>query len=278
MVEGSIEVSSGEKWNPIACRGYLICICPGDEDYAIIVLEKSGGKVPCICPLIILDEAAVKALKEYMETLSDARKDMFGRSFESIFITSTPARRGDVDGHILLSGPQRLIGRAVDTKMLAALKGGCIRIGKHSSKAIYTMDRLYTPMRPDKLWDVAHAIVPSHSGNRLCSACRSDTEKFVHAGEWIISSQLQFHETWLEALGALNDASNLPKPSLDECLLQIALGGDPDLMMVGKFLPCKGRCTNPDIKIQCVCGFLAGDKGIVPKHIARKKCAKKSTR
>ena len=39
-------------------------------------------------------------------------------------------------------------------------------------------------------------------------------------------------------------------------MIQVAIGGDPKRMVMGKFLPCVGQHDKPQSDIRCACGFI----------------------
>ena len=77
------------------------------------------------------------------------------------------------------------------------------------------------------------------------------------------------HKTLKKAIVALSLAGSLPVPSIDERVLQVAIGGDPDSMMIGNFLTCQGLRNKPNINVRCACGFVVGSSPTVSNNILR---------
>ena len=109
---------------------------------AVVVLEiPERGMIPCLCPVSLLDKPTVEAGKILTKELNNKLKVMFGRSMHNLLIRSMPVHRGNVRGHLLLTGPKPIRGRVVDTRMLTSLTAGCLRIGAHSERAFYPARR-----------------------------------------------------------------------------------------------------------------------------------------
>lgn len=90
-----------------------------------------------------------------------------------------------------------------------------------------------------------------HQANSVAEA-----KKIVNWGHTAIDDRLKYHSKMVDAIHALNFASNLPPPSMYERMLQIPIGGDPDSMLVGNFLPCVGQWNNPEMNVRCACGYI----------------------
>mmetsp|Transcript_8949 Transcript_8949/g.15546 ORF Transcript_8949/g.15546 Transcript_8949/m.15546 type:complete len:249 (+) Transcript_8949:140-886(+) len=174
-------------------------------------------------------------------------------SFESV-----PVSCGDVKGHLIISGPEKFLGRVVDTKMKSSLDGGCLRIGTHANRSFYTSNRSFTVSKSG-LSKRAHVLMKSDYGIQFCAADRMDIRMMVRAGQSAIDSRFVYRSSLQDAFLALHQASTLPPPSTVERLLQISMGGDPksELMMgnlmIGNFIPCQRLSANPNITIRCAC-------------------------
>ena len=184
-------------------------------------------------------------------------------------------RQGERQGHLLLGPRKALVGRVVESRMLNALKSGCLRIGHHS---FYSLDRLLS-VDEEKLRQTAHVLInASNHGSRICPASSADVEKLCNWGKMIITSKLVRHHTMQKAIHALHRAGQNP-PTLEDRVLQVALGGDnPDSLMIGKFLPCERTFDNPNIQVKCACGFVpANGRSLKPfRNILRRKCPLKT--
>lgn len=283
IIGASIGLCSNDGVNLTGCNGYVVSLLPFDESLAVVVLEiPDRDMIPCLCPTALLDYASIKAAEALMNKLRDDRKERYCRSTGTISITSIPACRGDVQGHLLLTGPKTIKGRVVDTRMLASLEAGCLRIGDHAQSnghAYYTLDRLLS-VNGGNLKNTAHVLINSSSGIRLLPAAGPvEVGKIMSWGQSAIENRLEYWHSLREAIIALHQASNLPPPSIDERVLQVAIGGDPsDSMMVGKFLPClpcQGQSNDRDINTRCACDFTVDDnkkEGV--KELLRCRCKK----
>jgi hypothetical protein len=259
IIGASIGLCSNDGVNPTDCNGYVVSLLPSDASLAVVVLEiPNRDMIPCLCPTALLDDAAIKEAEALMNRLRDDRKGRYCRSANSISVKSIPARRGDVQGHLLLTGPKTIKGRVVDARMLESLKAGCLRIGDHAQSighSYYTLDRLLSVNRGN-LKNTVHLLLNSSSGIRLCLAGPVEVGKIIGWGQSEIENRLEYWHSLREAINALHQASNLPAPSIDERVLQVAIGGDSaDSMTVGKFIPCQGRRCNP----WCACDFTVDD-------------------
>ena len=161
-----------------------------------------------------------------------------------------------MQGHCLLTGPYNIKGRIVDTCMLSSLEVGCLRFGTHSKRAFYTLDRMYH-VRSKELRAKLHVLINSRRGIELHKANSAvEAKKVINWGHTAIEGRLKYHSKMIDAIHALNLANNLPPASIYERMLQISIGGNPDFMSVGKFLPCLGQSGNPDMSVRCACGFV----------------------
>jgi len=112
------------------CRGYFVSACPDCKGSALIVLDIPGkGITPCLCPSALLDNSIQNEVKAMAMIQGDKRREIFRRSADNMAIKSVPVHRGNVQGHLLLSGPKGVMGRVVDSCMMASLEGGCLREG-----------------------------------------------------------------------------------------------------------------------------------------------------
>lgn len=237
-IEATIGVVSRDnigKTTNIKCNGHAISILPYNP-YWVLVLNVQN--VPCLCPAYLLEKSAIDAVQSYTSSLTDKRKSAFCPSIENITFTSVDARRGDVQGHLIVEGPQMIRGRVVDNTMIECLKAGCLREGKHSKEAYYTLQRKYTVVQ-ERLKGEAHIVIVSGQDMLLSPADRNDIKQLIDWGESLVESMLVYHRSKNEAVTALDDASNLLPPTISERMVQIAIGGDPDSMMIGKFIPCE---------------------------------------
>mmetsp|Transcript_16202 Transcript_16202/g.34199 ORF Transcript_16202/g.34199 Transcript_16202/m.34199 type:complete len:367 (-) Transcript_16202:3014-4114(-) len=273
IIGGSVGIVSNDIVTTINCSGYLISICPNDSSSAVIVLEiPQTGAIPCVCPTNLLDDPTINAGKALMKEQEDNRRVRFGRSLLNVQIDSVPVARSGMHGHLLLTGPNKLKGRVVDSKMLSSLEGGCLKTGQHSSQAYYTLDRIFSAQR-DKLHKTARLIVDTHQGMRTCPVGRQEVQQMIQCGQLAVDSRLVYHRLLNDAIVALDKAGDLPPPSIDERILQLSIGGDPESMMVGRFLPCRGLSSKPDVTIRCACGFAVD--GTTPPEVRtllRRRC------
>jgi hypothetical protein len=144
--------------------------------------------------------------------------------------------------------------------MLESLKGGCLRIGTHTDQAFYTLDRFFS-IHKQKLRETARTLGISSSGIRLYHTDRrADIAKMISVGQSAIEMRMTRHRTLKGALEASHGAGNLLPPSFDERLLQVSIGGNPDSMQVGKFIPCAGHSDSTELTVRCACGFKSVDK------------------
>ena len=138
-IDASIGIVSIDKIGTtkiIDCKGYVISIIPNEPYWAVLVLNiPPRGNVPCLCPTYLLDDSAIKAAEGYTSSLTDTRKSAFCPYIENITFTTADACRENTHGHMILTGPQGIRGRVVDSSMLKCLKAGCLREGKHSTNA-----------------------------------------------------------------------------------------------------------------------------------------------
>lgn len=245
-----------------------------DHDSAVLVLDIPGrGRIPCLSPTSILDSRTINQYRKSSKEKGkdDGRKALFRRSTKIFAVNSAPALRDDnVHGHLLCDGPRNFKGRVVDDQLLWSLKAGCLRVGLHSLKAYYTLDRPFY-VDKTKLRDVACLLFSSAYGIQLCAAGRDDVKRLIGIGNMAINSQLIFHETIKSAIISLDNASGLEAPEIDDVMFQLSIGGDPDALMLGQFLPCKKMCGHPDITVRCACGFTV--EGIkASKGLLRRMC------
>lgn len=283
-IKGSITLPCN---NVIECTGYLMSICPDDNvdgtGWAVILLEiPNQGLVPFLSPDSMIEEKAIKAIKtkvnsETYHKKPSARKEC-RKNTEIISANSTAASCMGVQGNLLIDGPNNIKGRVVDNDMLAALEQGCLRKGTNAKQSFYTLDRRYESNR-DHLMDIAQMIVESNDGiPKSCPAGRTGVDTIIRMGEAAIVSRLRWHRTILEAIISLDEASKLPPPSIDERLFQISIGGDPELLQIGRFLPCQHMKEHPDITIRCACGFEVKDTSLPQDevhNILRRQCHRK---
>lgn len=262
----------------IECIGYMVSLHPKDKATAIIVLDITGrGMIPCLCPTHFLDDATIEEGHVSMKGYYDKKKDMFCRAYHDIEFPTVAVYRAvgveEVRGYLLVDG--KFKGRVVDSKMMSSIEAGCLRIGAHSNQAFYTLSRTYSISR-EELKVNAHVILDTTTGIRLCKAARADVDKLVNWGELAIDGRLSNHQTKAKAICALDRASRLPQPSISERVLQVSIGGNPDNMVVGKFLPCQGLCENPNVDIRCACGFVACDEEDKERvrSLLRRRCGK----
>lgn len=265
IVEGSIGVDSADgAVEFVNCSGRLVSARPKDDDASdmagVLVLDVPGrGEIPCLFPTSLLDEAGQKAVNAMREKQESKRSARYSRKLQPVVPITVPVSRDDISGHLLVGGEgvkSDLLGRVVDDAMLAALQAGCVQIGEHSTHAVYTLSRAFVRNRR-RLKDIARTLVPSQQGIRLFVASSRDIELMIRCGESAILSQLVHHSSIRKAVQALDRINDSNQPSSGERLLQLSVGGDVDSMSVGSFIPCGGRCNNPDIGIRCACGFAA---------------------
>ena len=182
----------------------------------------------------------------------DGRKLEHNRSPMHVTVTSTFAQKGRCRGHLLTSGPKCFSGRVVDTRMLKSIEAGCLRLGgDESSKNYYTLDRLYS-LQKTKLRKSIHVLKDSAEGIQLVRGSQVHVEKMIKLEEKLTLFHLHRHRTIHEAVSALHQAADLPPPSLKERMMQVSIGGNPNDMMVGKFLPCQGDYFNPPQSCLCL--------------------------
>lgn len=277
---GSIKLGTKDAAAFINCTGYVVTLHPDYATDAVVVIEMAGREpVPCLCPLFLLDEPTINAAKEMSKGQFNKKKMIFSCPPQNVSIESVSVHRGDVHGHLLLSDRKGVKGRVVDNQMLESLKGGCLRIGDHSREAFYTLNRFYS-LDTERLKQHAHVLLSSPDGIIGLLADHAETDQIIRMGEMAVLSHLVYHQSINEALEALNQASNLPSPSVKECKLQLSIGGDVDLMAIGNFLPCALRSDNHSISVRCACGFESdGDpspevKRLV-KRLLRRRCNRK---
>jgi len=278
-IKGYINTTVKNKLTDIECDGHIFSISTVHQYYMVVILSiPERGKVPCLCPRYLIDTSAIKALQastpyinqsKYRSSTgkTDQRKAVNRNTACSISVTSLPASRGDVVGNLIESGLFK--GRVVDDNMLSSINSGCIR--QCGPQSFYTVDRRYL-INKKTLMNVAQEIIPSPSDGllRLVPIGRN-VNIMVSMGEETVLNQLVYHTSIKNAIGALHQAGNLPSPSLKERLLQISIGGDPDSMAIGKFLPCEGLSDNPNINVRCACGFAVNN---IPKStgLLRRRC------
>lgn len=256
-IEGSIIHRIGNEQTKIDCKGHLVSLLPDDSNFAVVVIEICRNRkkklLPCLCPVTLIDGQGIDAVKSSMKGDYDGRKLAFNRAPMYIKVTSTVAQKGRVRGHLLTSGPKSIKGRVVDTDMVKSIEAGCLRLGgDQSSKNYYTLDRLYS-VQETKLRETLHVLKDSAEGIQLHRGSRVDAAKLIRWGSKAILFHLSRHRTIHNAVSALHHASSLPRPSIKERMLQLSMGGNPNAMMVGKFLPCQGDFFNA--KAVCACGY-----------------------
>ena len=178
-------------------------------------------------------------------------------------------------GNLLLGGPKGVRGRVVDDKMLNALCSGCLLVGVHSKQAFYTLERVFS-VQNQQLKDTYHSLFGSSDGIKLCKAGMAEINTIRGVVDVLISNRLQYHKSIKRAVQALEQAGNMTAPTIEERVFQVAIGGDIDSLMMGKFLPCDGCQHTPDVNIRCACGFQV--EGRTPtkeeKELLRSKCKK----
>ena len=258
-IEGSIAIYDVNNTTPpvITCIGYIVSISD-DHNSAVIVLQiPRRGKVPCICPLSLIDESAIKVVKAKSSLYRKDYEMLSRMSSKSISITHTPAKWKRKKGHLILTGPTNIRGRVVDKHMLDSLEIGCLR-KSGDDRSYYTLNRRFK-IRKEQLRNSAQTVFNTPNGMKLCPAGYDGINAMVSIGEESVNSRLVYHVSISNAILELDHASNLPTPSLEEELLQISIGGDPKLLNVGKFLPCQGLFDNPKISVRCACGFVVDD-------------------
>ena len=265
-LEGSICICDCDNVTVMHCSVYLVSILPDNPRLAVTVVTIPGrGSVPCLCEVPLIHVSAIDAFKSSKDAKVDKRKSRHALSIRNIQIASIPACRGDLKCHLLTDGPKYIKGRLVDTCMLDCLKAGCLRTGDHSKHAYYTLNRKYSVEGNQRLNGTAQLLIGSPNGMRLCPAGRMDVKIMIRWAHWIVEDKLKHHPTMNGAIISLNKASNLPQPTMGERMLQISIGGDPDSLMLGKFVSCAGLCSKPDVSIRCACGF--GVIGTPTPHI-----------
>ena len=156
-------------------------------------------------------------------------------------------------------------GRVVDDCMMDALKAGCFRIGDRTSRSFYTLNHIYS-VDERHLQEIAHTIIKSGHGLRLTPANPRDVKLMIRCGQMAIESRLVYHNSVHGAVVSLDNARN-EEPSTEERMLQLSVGGDPNSMMIGRFLPCQATQNSPDVKLRCACGFAVWLKRDAPADI-----------
>ena len=253
---------------PVNCNGYITSMLPGNAQEALVVLEMRGGeRIPCLCPTAAFDQYTIEAGRIFATEQSKKRRlhscenAAYDESIDAI-----PAKLGEVQGHLLLGGAQGLRGRVVDTTMLASLNGGCLRMianpgmEKESQKgkrfsAFLTLSHQFV-LHQSCLKSSAQQIVVSTQGMALFNIGPLQWPLLVELARLAIDSKLQWHRTMISAIDSLNMAGATPSTTIDDELLMVSIGGDLHSMTVGRFLPCGGKISCPDIRVRCACGFV----------------------
>lgn len=271
IFKGRILNSPSNNKSATECiTGYLVSLIPDNNESVIVVIDVPGrGMIPCICPTSMLDEPTTEGGRKKSKPIFDKGKVKYLRTTRKLTIESVSGRIGDDECHLLIDTIKSIKGRLVDKCMLTSLEGGCLRIGTHTEySAFYTLPRQYI-VKKDRLKHTAHLLVDSPQGIILCPAGRSGVNQISNWGELAVDSRLVHHKTLKKAIVALSLAGSLPVPSIDECVLQVAIGGDPDSMMIGNFIPCQGLRNKPNINVRCACGFVVGSSPTVSNNILR---------
>ena len=262
-IEGSVFIGN----QVINCSGYLVSASEDCIQLVAIVLDVPDlGWVPCACPSELIDN------KYHLELMANTAGLHFQirQSTQKIEVVSTRGHILGVPGHLLISASTRndqrdvnIKGRAVDTCMLESLQVGCLRIGE-SSDTFFTLDRKYA-VQKSTLMHNAKMVLDTDDGMELIPAGRLGVDAMMDLGETALQRRLKHHESMKEAISELKRAGNLGEPPLEEKLLQISIGGDPAMMMVGKFIPCRNVMNNPEIDAnkRCACGFVGLDVSIM---------------
>ena len=108
---------------------------------------------------------------------------------------------------------------------------------------------------------------------RLRCAMRADALEMIRLGTAAVRNELKYHKTMPEVITALESADYAPI-ELREKLLQISVGGDPESMLIGRFLPCLGKLEKPQRAVGCACGFAVDIKlQTSQKQLLRRKCS-----
>ena len=217
IIEGSIKVSGDDNAAAVVCKGYLVSTFHDDEDSAVVVIKmpKNNKLIPCICRINLIDDQAIDAIKTKIATKrkEDKRKTRYSPSTLDIeTITSAKAHREGVHGHLLLTGPNKIKGRVVDTRMLTALKAGCLREGAHSQRAFYTLDRAYTVEKKNLRRNV-HELVESSGEIQLIRGGKLDAAKMFNWGNTMVNEERVHHRNMNDAIKALCRDSELHPPS-----------------------------------------------------------------
>ena len=162
-------------------------------------------------------------------------------------------------------------GRVVDGDMLASIQSGCLR--SESKQSYYTLCRRFE-VKKSILQNTAQMIVASPGGQmNLCPAGRVEISNMYTLGSRAVQNQMLYHNTISKAICGLHEASNLPRPSLEEELLQVSIGGNTASIHIGQFLPCQMLCDQPNIKVRCACGFVVNDEHKpMAKPLLRRRC------
>jgi len=280
IFEGSINIDENDngQFVTVNCQGYLVYIPKEDPYAAVIVLELPLlGMKTCLSEVHMFDKETLSAFfqSEVGKQANDKRITMFCRSMDIAPITTKKAIRGDVRGHLLVDAPKNFKGRVVDDQLHYSLtKAGCLRIGKHSLNAFYTLPRPFC-INEQHLKDYAFMLISTDGTPNICGIGK-DWRRLIKFGLLAIEGRLNVHTTLKDALIALDTASKLPTPKIDDIILQVSIGGDPkSTLNVGKFLPCEKLSNKPDITVRCACGFevdgIQKSKGILKRRCNRKK-------
>ena len=107
--------------------------------------------------------------------------------------------------------------------------------------------------------NTCHILFESDDGIKLCRAGKLDVNMVCKVGHELVKNQLSYHGYVKNATHALHQSSNIPPPSIEERMFQVAIRGNIASMMIGKFLPCHCLQSDPNIQIQCACGFKLKD-------------------
>ena len=276
IIRGSIGVCTPGDITVTQCSGHAVSVCPDNASWVVIVFNISGrGMIPCLCPSYLLDEHAKMAIKKLNEGPYQIKQDKTRSKAHSLSFESIPAHRGNIQGHLLVTGPVNFRGRVVDDTLLKSLQMGCLRKVDHTNRSFYTLSRMYL-VQKRVLEDVAHVIRPSSFGIRLCPAMRADISIMIRLGKAAIQKELVYYRTMPEAIAALENAANCPI-STRELLLQVSMGGDPDRMLIGQFLPCIGKSNEPRRTTRCACGFVVDrEHQSSCRFLLRRRCSEAS--
>lgn len=278
VIGGSIGIQTDGDTDIVACSGRLVSVCPKhdtlEEKNVVIVLDVPGGRrIPCLCPMRLLDKPAQQAVVMIQTGKGERIKEQDSGMMQVVSPTSVPVQRDGVNGHLLIEGARGLFGRVVDDSMMAALKAGCLRERVNASRAYYyhTLDRVYS-IDKRNLRRIGCILWLSDRGIILLRASRCDIDLMVRSGRAAIESRLVWHKSLQNALQALDDAHNIDPPSTEEQLLQLSVGGDIDSMVMGQFLPCTGLKDIPNIRTRCACGFTGKNVPEVAQNLFRCRC------